>query len=168
MKTGILKFAALSLVVVGMASCAHPNAKDNQSNRNESTEVGNDATDMNSNREMSNSNRESMGTDRDTTMSNTGSQEDYKTYASEMDKRFNRNTDALNKMNRDVQSGAAAGQAEQTQELQELNRRNLEIQNKVIGQKDQTSNNWDDFKESVNKEMDELEKSIKTLGERDS
>lgn len=160
--TEISKIAAISgLVVFGLFGCAHPNARDNQNNTNDRTEVGGESTGVNSNRGTMDSNRES-------TMSNTGSEQDYNTYASEIDERFNRNTEALNEMNRNVQSGASAGQAQQTQELQELNRKNLEIQNKVKGQKSQGSDSWDDFKESVNKEMDELEKSIKTLGEKDS
>ncbi len=155
------KIAAVSgLVVFGLFGCAHPNARDSQNNRN-NTEVGNENTrDVNSNREGTMSNREG-------TMSRTGSQQDFNAYSSEMEERFNKNTETLEEMVRNQRSGVNAGH-EQNQELQELNRRNQEIQNKVKDHKNHGSDSWDDFKNSINKEMDELEKSIKTLGEKDS
>lgn len=154
--TEISKIAVVSgLVVFGLVGCAHPNAKDNQNNSNDRTEVGNETTyDVNSNR--------------DSTMSSSNSQQDYNTYASEIDERFNRNTETLNEMTKSLESGVNAGQTELNQELYELNKRNLEIQTKVKNQKNQGSESWDDFKESINTEMNELEKSIKTLGEKDS
>ncbi|WP_194973912.1 hypothetical protein [Aquiflexum lacus] len=154
--TEISKIAVVSgLIVFGLFGCAHPNAKDIDSNENDRTEVGNETThDMNSNSES--------------TMSSTGLQQDYDTYASEIDERFNRNTETLNEMTKNLESGVNAGQTEINQELYELNKRNLEIQTKVKNQKNQGSESWDDFKESVNNEMNELEKSIKTLGEKDS
>jgi hypothetical protein len=148
-----LKIAFVSgIIVFGLVGCSQPNeAKSNISQleiKNGSVPVVNTA-------------HEAIIAKVDTLI-------DYFSYASVIEVRFIQNDFALKGLKKNFKSENSAIQNEYNKEIDELKQRNLEIKTEVQEHVNQDSVLWDIFKTSMNDEMDELEKSIRVLGEKEN
>jgi hypothetical protein len=157
MKTKIMKIAVFILVVAGVTSCAHPNAKEIDSKDYDANElsIDRDSTDL-------------VKTNPEAMMARADSLVDYNTYVSIIDARYDQNGETLSEMKKNFKSEVNAVQMEYDQELYELNKRNLQIKTKVKNHEVQNSESWNDFKTIINNEIIELEKSIRELAEKAS
>jgi hypothetical protein len=153
MKTEILKMACVGgIIILGLVGCSQPNE-----GKNNISEF-----------KIKNGSMPDANTAHEAIIAKVDTLIDYFSYASVMEVRFIQNDFALKGLKKNFKSENSAIQNEYNKEIDELNQRNLEIKTEVQEHVDQDSVLWYIFKTSMNDEMDELEKSIRVLGEREN
>ncbi len=138
-----------SLVVFGLFSCSHPNAKE--------------MNDL-----ESSAKKDSLELVKINPLANMERADDlleYIDHNADIDTRYSQNVEDLNEMQKDFKSEVNAVQLKYDQSLYELKKTNLKIKTKVNGHVIIDTKSWGDFKTSTYNEMNSLEKSIRLLAE---
>ena len=107
-----------------------------------------------------------LETDPETVMTNPVNLSDYEAYVLEINAKYQQNAELLQELKMKLNSNVNDIQLRFGQELFALSKRNLEIKTRVKNHVKQDFKSWEDFKQTIDADMAELEKSISGLAER--
>jgi uncharacterized protein (DUF2147 family) len=94
-------------------------------------------------------------------------QEDMAAYRIETANRIVANEKAIAEFNQKIVKEKKEKREEYLEDIAELNKKNIDMKNKLNSYKDDGNDKWKTFKIEFNKEMDDLGKSIKDLTTKD-